>query len=251
MLLAIDIGNTNIVFAVFNGEALLQSFRVETHANDYANAADVLGRFDISRAVIASVVPEVNARVAGGCREAFDVEPVFIDKDNVGIEVAVDNPAEVGADRLVNAAAVCTEYHGHIASGAIVIDFGTATTFDVINGDGAYAGGVIAPGVNLSVAALEAAAAKLPEIVVARPERVIGANTVHAMQSGVFFGYQGLVENIVRRIAGEMGAGEGVPYVIATGGLAPLFATDCDVIDHVDQDLTLKGLRMIAANIKE
>ena len=239
MLLAIDIGNTNIVFAVFDGEALKDTWRAETHGGEFPQI-----ELSITQIVIASVVPAVNDRVAKHCFDTYGVEPVFVSKDHIDIEIALDKPEEVGADRLVNAHAVKALY----SAPAIVIDFGTATTFDVVNVKGAYAGGVIAPGVNLSVSALEAAAAKLPEIEVTRPAVIIGSNTVHAMQSGVYFGYQGLVENITRRIADEIGD---TPYVVATGGLAPLFARDCDVIDCVDQDLTLKGLRMIAASMKD
>lgn len=239
MLLTIDIGNTNIVFAAFDGDAVRQTWRVETHGGAFPEVS-----FAVTQVVIASVVPLVNEAVSGFCRDAFGVEPVFVTRENVGIEVALDKPEEVGADRLVNAVAVKALY----SAPAIVIDFGTATTFDVINADGAYAGGVIAPGVNVSVAALEAAAVKLPVIEVTRPEVIIGSNTVHAMQSGVFYGYQGLVENIARRIVDEMGV---QAKVIATGGLAPLFVQDCAVIDSVDQDLTLKGLRLIAENLED
>ena len=245
MLLAIDVGNTNAVFAVFAGDKLLDSWRLHTEntrsADEYAaflqqvfDLAD-LKFSDIKDVLIGSVVPEVNFHMRGLCEKYLKTEPIFITKDNVPITLNVDRPEDVGADRLVNALAVKTHYN----SPAIVIDFGTATTFDVVDADGAYAGGVIAPGIDLSINALHQAASKLPKVSVQKPDNIIGKSTVQAMRSGIYFGYKGLIEGVVGQIQDELG---GKVLVLATGGLASLFAEDSTVIDQVDADLTLKGL---------
>jgi type III pantothenate kinase len=171
------------------------------------------------------------------CRRYFNAEPLVVGEAGVelGLEVRLDHPEEVGADRLVNAVAAHTRYKGPL----IVIDFGTATTFDVIAENGDYLGGAIAPGINLSLEALHMAAAKLPRIAIGRPKSVIGTATVPAMKSGVYWGYVGLIEGLCRRICDELGA---PATTLATGGLAPLFAEATDVIHHLDQDLTLRGL---------
>lgn len=245
MLLAIDVGNTNTVFAVFKGESPADSWRLHTEngrsADEYAaflNQVFDLGGFkisDIQDVLVSSVVPETNFHIQKLCEKYVGKPPVFVTKDNVPIELAVDRPEDVGADRLVNALAVKVHYQ----CPAIVIDFGTATTFDVINADGAYAGGVIAPGINLSMNALHQAASKLPKISVSKPNKVIGKTTVEAMRSGVYWGYRGLIEGIVEGIKQELG---GDVFVLATGGLASLFADDSNVIQQVDDDLILKGI---------
>lgn len=247
MLLAIDSGNTNIVFAVFDGETLRSQWRASTDskrtAEEYAvwltqlMALDGLTPADISEAIIATVVPEALHSLKTLCRRYFDSEPLVVGEPEVeiGIPVKVDEPEEVGADRLVNAASAHARYGGPL----IVLDFGTATTFDVVDSSGAYCGGVIAPGINLSLDALHMAAAKLPRVAVERPKTVIGRRTAAAMRSGVYWGYIGLIEGLVARIAKEFGSGM---TVIATGGLAPLFAGGTDIIDHLDADLTLRGL---------
>lgn len=235
MLLAIDAGNTNIVAAVYDGEVQQSLVRFET-GDDIANALkDVSG---IDAVIISSVVPDVNAPLKEQCIKQFDVDPVFIDHINVGIDITTDKPQEVGADRLVNAVAVAAHYQ----TPAIIVDFGTATTFDVVDEQGRYAGGVIAPGINLSLEALHQAAAKLPEVGVEKPEKVIGQNTKEAMQSGIYWGYIGLIEGTLKRITDEMGV---EPFILATGGLAPLFSTGTDQIKTIDQDLTMKGLVQI------
>ncbi len=254
MLLAIDIGNTNTVFAVFDGETLVQEWRAETlpkrSADEYATfLKDLFELADItwgsiSGVIISSVVPGVNRHMEELSTKYLDCTPLFITKDNVGVAIDIDKPEEVGADRLVNAAAILEHY----SAPAIVLDFGTATTFDVIDARGAYAGGVIAPGINLSLAALEQAAAKLPHIKIEKPRRAIGKDTVSAMQAGIYYGYKGLIEGIIKDITDEMGA---APFVIATGGLAPLFAENIDVIAQVDQGLTLKGLVKIYKDLNE
>ncbi len=252
MLLAIDAGNTNFTFAVYDDAGtMIQSWRCRTDAGRTADEyaawiAQLLSMHglqlgQIGDAIISSVVPDANFHLKQFCRKTLGVEPLLVGDPGLetGLTIAVDRPGEVGADRLVNAVAVIRDYK----TPAIVIDFGTATTFDVINGSGAYCGGVIVPGIQLSMGALHAAAAKLPKVQVAKTDKVIGRNTVDAMQSGVYWGYTGLIEGLARRIEGEMG--EGKPTVIATGGLAGLFAGDVSCIDQTDDDLTLRGLLYI------
>jgi len=249
VLLVIDCGNTNIVFAVFNGVELAGHWRTATEGektgDDYGvwltqiMQRDGIGRDDISAAIVSSVVPNKNRALRTMCKDFFGVEARLIGDDDIdlGIEVLLQNPREVGDDRLVNAIAARASYAGPL----IIIDFGTATTFDVVDAAGNYAGGVIAPGINLSMEALHMAAALLPKIPVENPGTapVVGTSTVSAMRSGVFWGYIGLIEGLVARIQAERGGGH---TVIATGGLAPLFAEATSVIDHTDDDLTLRGL---------
>ncbi|HEX3535512.1 MAG TPA: type III pantothenate kinase [Stellaceae bacterium] len=250
MLLAINANNTNTTFAVWHGAELKGSWRTATEGKrtadeyvvwlDHLLTLDGLSRVDVDGAVIASVVPEVNFNLLTLCRKYCNTNPVIIGEEGValGTKALVDRPGEVGADRLVNTVAAHDRYGGPL----IVVDFGTATTFDVVDGEGNYCGGVIAPGINLSLAALQMAAAKLPSVRIARTERVIGKDTVSCMQSGIFWGYIGLVEGLVGRIKTEFGA---PMRTIATGGLAPLFAGSIEAIEKVDADLTLWGLRLI------
>ena len=246
LLLAIDVGNTNTVFALYRERHALGQWRISTiherTADEYAAALTQLmtlkgySHGDVGAAVISSVVPQALTPLKSMCREFFSCTARVVGDDlAVTIPVVVDNPREVGADRLVNAVAAHTRYQGPL----IVLDFGTATTFDVIDEEGRYCGGVIATGITLSLEALHRAAAKLPRVAVERPERVIGTSTVSAMQSGVFWGYVSMIEGIVARIRSEFGA---EMKVIATGGLAGLFAGATDVIEHVDRDLTMAGL---------
>ena len=250
MLLAIDCGNTNTVFAVCDGEDMRGEWRIVTDgrrtADEYAVwltqllALHGLKREDITGAVIATVVPDALFNLQALCRRYFKTDPLIVGDGGIklGVKVLLDNPDEIGADRLVNAVSAHARYPGDL----ILIDFGTATTFDVVNGNGDYVGGVIAPGINLSLEALHMAAAKLPRIGVKRPPSVIGKATVPAMQSGVYWGYISLIEGLVSRIAGEIGR---KPTVIATGGLAPLFADATKVIDHLDPYLTVRGLMAV------
>jgi type III pantothenate kinase len=246
LLLAIDVGNTNTVFALYRERHALGQWRISTNrertADEYAAALTQLmalkgyGHGDVGAAVISSVVPQALTPLKSMCQEFFSCTARVVGDDlGVTIPVVVENPREVGADRLVNAVAAHVRYHGPL----IVVDFGTATTFDVIDEAGRYCGGVIATGINLSLEALHRAAAKLPRVAVERPERVIGTSTVSAMQSGVFWGYVSMIEGIVARIRAEFGA---EMKVIATGGLAGLFAGATDAIEHVDRDLTMAGL---------
>lgn len=236
MLLAIDAGNTNIVFAVYEGQEQQEKWRCETSAGVMSVFEEIKkGPYQIDSVIISSVVPKINGNLEERCREYFNRTPVFVGHDNIAIEIVLDKPEEVGADRLVNATAVVA----HCQVPAVIVDFGTATTFDVIDAEGRYGGGIIAPGVNLSLEALHQAAAKLPEVGVEKPEKVIGGNTKEAIQSGIYWGYIGMIEGTITRIAEEMNI---KPYVIATGGLASLFASGTDMIDETDPDLIMKGL---------
>jgi type III pantothenate kinase len=251
MLLAIDSGNTNVVCAVYARDDLRGSWRAATNPNRTADEYAVwliqmmalagLAPSDIDAAIIGSVVPEATFNLVRLCQRYFASEPLIVGRPecSVGIGIDVDMPNEdVGADRVANAVAAQDRYRPPL----IVIDFGTATTFDVVDRLGNYSGGVIAPGINLSLRALDMAAAQLPRIGVRRPPSVVGRSTVPAMQSGVFWGYIGLVEGLVQRIRSERAE---AMEVIATGGLAPILAEATDIIDHVDPDLTLWGLRLI------
>jgi type III pantothenate kinase len=249
MLLVIDCGNTNVVFAVYERETQLGQWRAATKTDRTADEygiwltqlieRDGIKPTAIRHAIVASVVPGKNFDLKRLCQKYFNVEPKFIgDKDvDLGTAVRVDNPKEVGADRVINAIAAHTTYGGPL----IIIDFGTATTFDVVDSTGAYCGGCIAPGINLSMEALHMATAQLPRLQVTNPGKapVVGTNTVAAMMSGVFWGYIGLIEGLVARIKTERGENM---KVIATGGLAPLFAEATPVIEHTDADLTMRGL---------
>lgn len=255
MLLAIDCGNTNTVFAVMTRDAVLGRWRASTNARRTADEYAVwlfqlmalhgVPREAVRAAVMSNVVPEAAYALGLLCRRYFGVEPLQVGAPGValGVEARVDRPLDVGADRLVNAAAA---YHLH-GGGLIVLDFGTATTFDVIDARGDYCGGVIAPGPNLSVEALRMAAAKLPGVAIARPANVVGVDTVAAMQSGVYWGYVGLIEGLTARIAAERPDLVGPPPVrtVATGGLSGLFAGATPAITIAEPDLTLIGLRLI------
>lgn len=250
MLLAIDTGNTNIVFAAFEGERLAGQWRISTDARRTADEygvwlTQVMERAGlqpgvVSGAIMASVVPHALFELRMLCRKYFSCELTVIGAPGVecGIRAKVERPAEVGADRLVNAFAAWRKYKQPL----IVVDFGTATTFDVVDAKGDYIGGVIAPGINLSLDALHRAAAKLPNVAISAPERVIGTDTVSAMQSGIYHGYAGLIAGIVAGIKAEAGISM---KVIATGGLAPLYARASACIEQVEPDLTIEGLRAI------
>ena len=252
MLLAIDIGNTNLVFALCDGDIICAQWRIHTDtrhtADEYAvwlfalmDRAGIVASA-IDSAVLSSVVPDANFAVKSFIRQYLKCEPLMVASGEIelGMKVLIDNPQELGADRLINAYAAWSQWNQAL----IIIDFGTATTFDVVSGEGAYLGGVIAPGINLSLEALKRAAAKLHGIAITHPESVIGRNTTSAMQSGIFYGYAGLIEGIVSRIKAERGE---TMKVIATGGLAPLYAQATPLIDLVDADLTIRGLSLIHA----
>lgn len=250
MLLAINANNTNTVFALWDGDRLQGAWRTSTDAKRTADEYVVwldhllglagLTRGKITGTIIASVVPETNFNLVKLCEDYCAAAPLIVGESGVtlGTTALVDRPEEVGADRLVNTVAAHDRYPG----AAIVVDFGTATTFDVVDEAGNYRGGVIAPGINLSLQALEEAAAKLPSVPIRRTDKVIGTSTIDCMQSGIFWGYVGLIEGLVARIKAEFGA---PMRVIATGGLAPLFENSTPVIEKVDGTLTLWGLRLV------
>ncbi len=256
MLLAIDCGNTNIVFAVYEGETLRGQWRAATKTERTSDEFGVwlselleregLKAARITAAIVASVVPGRNFDLARMCERYFGCKARFVgDKDlDLGASIRLDNPKEAGADRVINAIAAHAAYGGPL----IIIDFGTATTFDVVDSAGAYCGGCIAPGINLSMEALHMATAQLPRLPVVNPGQapVVGTNTVAAMTSGVFWGYIGLIEGLVARIRAEREALEKKKLtVVGTGGLAPLFAEATSVIEHIDHDLTLRGLLQV------
>ncbi len=256
MLLALDIGNTNIVVGVFRGADLLHSWRLSTQRQ---RTADEMGMWvlqlfqhgrlaprDVDAVVAASVVPTLTRPTVEMARRYFDHEALVVDgSTDSGMPLLVDEPGQVGADRIVNGVAAHERY-GLGPDGSprdlIVVDFGTATTFDAISSRGEYLGGVICPGVNISADALFQRAARLPRVDVRKPDAVIGKTTVGQMQSGLFYGYIGLVEGIVERMRRDLG---GKADCIATGGLAEMVAPDTTAIDVVDRDLTLHGLRVI------
>ncbi|MDR9426950.1 MAG: type III pantothenate kinase [Salibaculum sp.] len=255
MLLCIDCGNTNTVFALWNGEEFLCTLRTSTHHARTADAyftwfSTLLNHYriepEITDVIISSTVPRVVFNLRVFADRFFGCRPLVVGKPDCQPPVPprVDAGTSVGPDRLVNAAGAHDRHGGDL----IVVDFGTATTFDVVAQDGAYVGGVIAPGVNLSLEALHSAAAALPHVDVTKPAQVIGTNTVDCMQSGVFWGYVGLVNGICERIKG---AYERPMKVIGTGGLAPLFSTGEALFDTVEDDLTMHGLTVIHRHNKE
>ncbi len=253
MLLAIDVGNTNIVFGIFDGTRLGESWRLATLRGRTADELRVLvsrlfaesglEMAQVSGVVLSSVVPPLTATITRMVQDAFGVETLVVDASNAGLRVRYQPPEDVGADRLVNGLAALDEYGG-AGRPIIVVDFGTATTFDVISVAGEYAGGVICPGVEISADALFQRAARLPRVDARRPEQVIGTSTVGSMRSGLYFGYVAMVEGLVARLRAELGAG-GPAVSVATGGLAATIAAETGAIDHVSPDLTLHGLRLV------
>lgn len=250
MLIVIDVGNTNIVIGAYEADQLVKNWRLSTQ---YNRSADETGMFflqllehnglrveDITDVIISSVVPQVMFSLERAVRRYLKCEPIVIGPGiKTGINIKYDNPKEVGADRIVNAAAVYAIYGGP----AIIIDFGTATTFCALSEHADYLGGIICPGIKISLEALIEKTAKLPKIELERPEKVIGKNTVTSMQSGMIYGYAGMIENIVRLMKQEMGGGN--IKVIATGGTASMIHEATDVIDVLDAHLTLKGLKIL------
>ncbi|MDE0446666.1 MAG: type III pantothenate kinase [Spirochaetaceae bacterium] len=249
MLLGIDVGNSNIVLGVFDGAELRASWRIQTRILATTEEYEVLvggllaaARLDpstIDGVALASVVPPLTAAFADLAHRMFHRSPLVVDAGvKTGVKVRYDSPRDVGADRVVNAAAVCSHY----GTPACIIDFGTGTTFDAINATGEYLGGAIAPGLEISLQALAGRTARLPNVELRPPPASIGRNTVHAMQSGLVFGYVALVEGMVERFRAELGPGM---RVIGTGGLADVIAGETTVIERIDPWLTLKGLRIV------
>ena len=249
MLLAIDVGNTNIVFGLYDDKNVIDYWRINS---DHHKTADEYGLLfieaikcanavikDIDAVIIASVVPLLSTTIRKMVERYFKVTPMFVDENSrTGIRICYKNPKEVGSDRIVNAVAAYTIYGGAV----IIIDFGTATTFCAVSKDSEYLGGVIVPGIMISLDALSQKAAKLPKIALELPATVIGTDTVSSLQSGIIYGYAGLVDELVRKIKKEMG---GEPYVVATGGLAETIAAHTVSIKEVNPMLTLEGLRLV------
>lgn len=249
MLLVIDIGNSNTSLGVFEGETLVAHWRLTTvrartgdewgvHARNLFSLAG-LDFKSIDAIAIASVVPPLNFTLKRMAEVYFHLSPLFIDHTiDTGVPILYQPASDVGADRIVDAVAAIHKY----GAPCIVVDFGTATTFDAVDGQGRYLGGVITPGITISSDALFERAAKLPRVEIKRPQKVIGSATVEAMQSGLYHGYVGLVDGILQKIIDEL---DGSPKVIATGGLAPLIARGSEFIQTVDETLTLEGLRLV------
>jgi type III pantothenate kinase len=255
VIITIDAGNSNVVFGVFDNECLTHVWRFATDADRMPDewwallttlsTDDGVDFSEVSDAIIASVVPRLTAKIVAMVRDRIHVDPIIISKDlDMGIGVHTDNPEEVGADRIVNSLAVQHLYHAP----AIVVDFGTATTFDVVSAEGNYIGGAIAPGVQLALDALTGRAARLSAIELNVPAHAIGSNTVHSVQSGTVLGYVELVNGMLNRIASEL---NGNPAIIATGGLGQLFEQHCPLIQAWEPDLTLIGLRLIHQYVRE
>ena len=254
MLLAIDIGNSNTSLGVFDGDRLVTHWRLTTARERTVDEWGVLTRDlfalggldfkSIDAIAIASVVPPLNFTLKRMAEVYFQLTPLFVDHtSDTGVAILYQPPADVGADRIVDAVAAIHKY----GAPCIVVDFGTATTFDAINSRGEYLGGVITPGITISSDALFERAAKLPRVEIKQPPYVIGSSTVEAMQSGLYHGYVALVDGILRRIIDELGA---KARVIATGGLAPLIARGSEFIETVDETLTLEGLRLVHERMK-
>jgi type III pantothenate kinase len=254
-LLVIDVGNTNTVLGLYSGDSLEEHWRVATNPQTTTDELGILYRalfaahhIDprvVGAAIVSSVVPPIDHAVRRACSRYFDVEAVFVGpKTDLGIGIEYDNPLEVGADRLVNAVAAYQRFR----RACLIIDFGTATTFDIVSAAGVYLGGVISPGLGVSLDALIARAAKLPKVEIRKPASIVGSNTISAIQAGTVYGYIGLVDGIIRRILDHYPDQQF--EILATGGLANLIGQESDYIGSVEPFLTLEGLRLIHERLK-
>jgi type III pantothenate kinase len=248
LLLALDVGNTNTVLGLFDGQTLKTHWRLTTHAERTADEVGMwlhqllrwenVGPSDLADVAVSSVVPPIDPRLKEGIGRYLDVDAFFVEPGiRTDMPLLVEAPQELGADRLCDAVAAFAEHGGP----CLVLDFGTAVTWEVVSPNGEYLGGVIAPGPGVTAEALSSKTAKLPSVAMAPPPRVIGKGTVDSIQSGLFFGYLGLIEGVTRRILDELGEAT----VVATGGLAAAFADHTELIHHVEPDLTLHGLRLL------
>jgi type III pantothenate kinase len=253
MLLAIDVGNTNIVFGVFEATTLVRSWRLLTLRERTADEVGlmVIGllaheRIDLTRidgVVMASVVPVLTPIMRGMVKRYFGREPLVVDPTtNAGMPILYERPGEVGADRIANSIAAYEQYGRGRNAALIIADLGTATTFDAVTAQGEYLGGVICPGPQIAADALFQRAARLPRVDVRKPAQVVGRTTIGAIESGLFWGYVGMVEGLIRRMSAELG---GNVVCVATGGLADMIAPETTLIPHVNADLTLHGLRIV------
>lgn len=249
LLVVIDVGNSNTVLGIYRGQELLESFRISTSSGRTADEVlslvvpllqrSRLNPLRTSAVMVSSVVPPLNGAIVSLSQRLFGVAPSFVDAfTDTGVPVRYDNPAEVGADRIVNSVAARHLYGAPV----VVVDLGTATTFDIVDGSGSYAGGLIAPGIGIAAEALFSRASRLYRIDIRQPDELIARNTGGAMQAGIYYGYLGLVDGILKRLKAEI---EGLETVIATGGLAELIAGGSEHISGVDQLITLNGLRLI------
>lgn len=252
MLLVIDVGNTNIVFGVYREKELLYNWRISSNkdrtSDEYGLLFDQIFKFNglksenVKDIIISSVVPPLMHTLPTMSRRYFDIEPLVVGPDiKTGIEIKYDNPEEVGADRIVNAIAGYEKYGGPL----IIVDSGTAITFDAIGEDGSYLGGVITPGIKISSEALFLRTAKLPKVEIAKPETVIGKNTTNSIQSGLVYGYIGMIDYIIENMIKEMNYEEAGVKIVATGGFSSLVSSESKYIDIIDGLLTLEGLRII------
>jgi len=250
MLMTIDVGNTNITVGIFDKQKLVGNFRLTTGmtrtSDEFGTAIGEILRYndiekqDISDAIIASVVPKIMHSLTSGIIKYFEVHPILVEPGvRTGVKIITENPRQIGADRIVNAAGALGLYGGP----AIVIDYGTATTYDLVSAEGAYVSGVIAPGIRTSAEALWSKTAKLPEIEIRKPESILAKETISSMQAGLVYGQIGQTEYIVKHMIEE--ADMGPVKVVATGGLGRIIANETDVIDVYDPNLTLKGMNLI------
>jgi len=253
MLMVLDVGNTNTVLGIYSNEELLNHWRLTTERERTADEYGILIRTlfglgevsngTVTAIVISSVVPPARPALEEMGVRYFGIQPLFIEATmDLGMPVRYNPPADVGADRIVNAVAAYAQFGGP----AVVVDFGTATTFDAISPQGEYLGGVIAPGIGISAEALFLRAARLPRVEIRPPSKVVGDSTVGSIQSGLYWGYAGLVDGILRRMKDEIEN----PYVVSTGGLAELISPACEEIDSVDRNLTLEGMRLVYERLK-
>lgn len=252
MLLAIDIGNTNIVMGLYDGKELLEHWRIATEKNRTADEYGILlrqllrasnrERKVVKHVIVSSVVPDLTGAIKLMSEKYFHIKPMVVGQGlKTGLIIRYENPKDVGADRIVNAVAAIEKYGAPL----VIVDFGTATTFCAVNEKGDYMGGAIAPGIGIAMDALFSRTAQLPKVELTLPKNPIGRNTVNAIQSGLLYGYCGLVDGLTKRIAEEIGPGlEGIT-VVATGGLAEIIARESTTIEYVDQFLTLEGLRIL------
>jgi len=249
MLLAIDVGNTSIAYGVFDDEDLISTFSIETNKNStQSEFSTILSKSlnekkinpsKINSSIISCVVPEIMDIISDTIKDLFDTLPVVVSHTSkTNMPILYDDPEEVGADRIVNSVAA----YNMFKSSAVVVDFGTATTFDCISAEGEYLGGSIAPGIKISSDALSVQASKLPKVDIVKPKNVIGKNTIESMQSGIVFGYVSLVDGLIGMIKKSMGTN---PVVISTGGLSKLISEDSQMIEYTDEHLSLKGLKIL------